>query len=362
MFRTLRGRPVLCVPPVSKLLALSGHARLRIAERVLIHGLELVAQPLRLAQLERVTRFDRVLVFLLPALPPLLRRLRGALFGLPDRALILGFPPTASLPGLVGNSLRDLQESPLGLLRPHRPLILFALPQLFGLSGGALEVFVGNALLFRLPPRTQLLRFSGDTLQGLPEGTLVFGFPPLAQFGRLSRGALPRFLQDAPFLSGPALPQLTELSRCAGDGFTQLTLLVGRPTRASLANIGCEELLAFSVQPFGLRFQAAAELLGVLGDVCLSLALGLVVFDLPAAAELIGLPGRSLLTQLLTPLVLGLPSAAQRLSRCGAALARLLDGARFLRVQPLLSGRDLRVPSLLTLEPRLLVLDCPALA
>src|SRR5258705_11356888 len=115
MLGKLRRGLVLCAPPLSKLLGFAGGTHLGLADRLLIHRLELVAEPLRLAQLVGVAGLDRFPVLVLPALPTLLRRLRGTFFGFPDRSGIFGFPPLPSLPGLAGNPLRELPGPPLRL-------------------------------------------------------------------------------------------------------------------------------------------------------------------------------------------------------------------------------------------------------
>src|SRR5918996_5493388 len=121
---TLRRGLFLRAPAVSQLLPFAGGGHLGVADRRLILGFELVAKLLCLAELSGVTGVHGTPVFLLPALPALLRRVCGPLLGLADRAVVLFFPPPPAIAGLVGDPHRDLQERPLGLFRAHRPLVL----------------------------------------------------------------------------------------------------------------------------------------------------------------------------------------------------------------------------------------------
>src|SRR5262249_11144335 len=221
--RTRRARPTsgsgsALREALAELIAPLRRARVRVEQRTLALGFQLVAESLRRLQLPCVPGLDRVLVLGLPALAPFLRRFAGTVDGLLDRALILGCPPLATLLHLADDPIGDHAASALGLRGSRGPVLAVPGPMLGRLPGRALRCHLGCPLVLGLPPHAQHLGFTGSTVDGILTGAFIHGVPPRAQLQRLAVGALLRFPDLTFFFVRPALPQLTQLALGAFRG------------------------------------------------------------------------------------------------------------------------------------------------
>ena len=121
------------------------------------------------------------------------------------RAVILGFPPLASLVRLSCHPVGDLPKGPLGFGGALGSLLLFACALLVRLGRGTLHCLLAQALVLGLPPRAQRIRLTAGPRQRFARGPLVLVLPPLVQLQGFPGGALLRFSVHALFLGDPAL-------------------------------------------------------------------------------------------------------------------------------------------------------------